>query len=315
MVWIYIAVIMIMRVVQSIYTKKSADLVPANSVCYLKYTALYMGAAGVMAAAVFCVGLALDDTVAAVGETVLYACISGAALAVGCMCTVYALGKGTLALNSMFTTAGILVPTVAGIFLYDENLRIWQWVALALFIVSALLLIANSKSVYGRFSLKTFAVLLLSFAANGLTMLMQKMFGMSAEQGNVALFSLISFAAGALLLLVPLGIILLLYKKRGEREEPEEKGFRLLPQTDEEMKVPKKAMLYGLVLAVAVFVINQLATMSTPLLPSVILFTFINGGAMIISAIVGAVAFREKLSFKSIAGVLLGGVALFLLQI
>lgn len=46
--------------------------------------------------------------------------------------------------------------------------------------------------------------------------------------------------------------------------------------------------------------------MATAIVPPVILFTFINGGSTIIAAIVAAVMFKEKLTFQSGVGVVLG---------
>ena len=72
---------------------------------------------------------------------------------------------------------------------------------------------------------------------------------------------------------------------------------------------------YALILAVAVFLINQLATISANLISPVILFAFINGGATIISALVGVLLFKEKLSVKGIIGIAIGIGSLILIKI
>ena len=110
---------MMMRVVQSVFTKKSAEKVPQNMIGYIKYTAIYQGISATMAGILF-----LTETVGAkalnnVSETALYAGLSGTALAICCMCTIYCLETGTLVLNSVFSTAGPLIPTVASIFLFN----------------------------------------------------------------------------------------------------------------------------------------------------------------------------------------------------
>ena len=84
-VWIYIGIILGMKALQSIFSKKASSSVPENAVGYLKYTAFYQGAAGLLALL-----LLLKESFSGVafsggGQTTIYAIISGAALSVCCM--------------------------------------------------------------------------------------------------------------------------------------------------------------------------------------------------------------------------------------
>ena len=72
--------------------------------------------------------------------------------------------------------------------------------------------------------------------------------------------------------------------------------------------------MYGSVLSACVFIINQLATLATAFVPPVILFTFINGGSTIIAAVVAAIVFKEKLTVKSITGIVLGVASLIIIK-
>lgn len=317
MVWLYIGIILCMRVVQSVFSKQAANHVPSNMIGYIKYTVFYQGMAAVLALVLFLIGQIGGEATPEIGATLLYATVSGIALAICCMCSLYALGTGTMVLNSIFGTAGLLIPTIASMILYDEVLQIWQWLGIAVFIVGAYLLIGNSKSIYGKFTWKTFLVLMLSLITNGLTMFMQKMFGMNIADGNVSLFSFGSFASGVVVLLVVL-VNLSQYaaRQRTPAKQPTQTGeFTFLPMHPEDTRLPKQLFLYGSLLAIAVFIINQFATMATPLISAVVLFALINGGATVISAIVGAVMFREKLSLQTIIGVLLSIGALVVIQI
>ena len=312
-VWLYIGIIMCMRVVQSVFSKKNASNLHKNAVCYVKYTMYYQAVAGVFALGLFLVGFFSGELVGDIGATILYASISGIALAITCICGVYNLCQGTMSLSSLFGTAGLIVPTVACIFMYGEFIDWYQWVAIAVFMVGAYLLACGSKKVYGKFSLKQFLILFLSLALNGVTMLMQKMFGMNVVGGNVSLFSLISFASGV----VSFAIILLILKliKKPSKPSEQQDNFVLFPALKEQAKIPKKSYLYGLFLAIAVFLINQLATLSTPLIEAVVLFAIINGGATIISTVVGAIFYKEKITWTTILGLVLGIGSLVLLKV
>lgn len=311
-VWIYIGIILCMRVLQSIFSKRASSSIPENAVGYLKYTAFYQGVAGVLALMLLLKECFSGVVFSGEGQTTIYAIISGAALTVCCMCTVYALSRGTMVLQSLFSTAGLLIPTIVSMLLYDEMLKWYQWLALAVLIFAAWLLIGSSARTYGKFDSKTFLILILGLVTNGITMVMQKMFGMNVEGGSVSLFSFISFASGTLLLVIGLGVLAFVKERTPISGED---GFTCFPKKGETGKLPKDVYLYGFMLAVAVFVINQLATVSTSLISAVLLFAFINGGATFISAIVGAVMFREKFTIRSTMGLLLGVGSLIMLKL
>ncbi|MBP3391201.1 MAG: hypothetical protein J6L76_00255 [Clostridia bacterium] len=297
MVWVYIGVVLVMRIFQSLFNKYNAKLVPKTATAYLKYTLFYLGVAGVCAAILFLLDLPAGGTFALFPETAFYAVFSGVGLAVACCCSLYALTAGTVVLDSLFATAGLLVPSVAGIFLFNEVLSVWQWFFVAGFMVGAYFLVGGSRTVYGRFSGKTLLALVLSLLANGLTMLMQTAFSRNVVGGSVSLFSVLSFFSGVVLL----GLALPAVSSLG----------RAKAGTD---AIPKKALLFAFFLGVIVFVINQLATVSAGMISPVILFAFINGGATIISALVGLVVFKERLTVLGIAGLCLGLISLLMIK-
>lgn len=334
---IFIAIIMVMRVVQSVFGKRTANLIPRNADGYLKYTAYYQGLAGVIAGVVLIVDVARGSGVNSLGMTVLYASISGIALGLTCVLGKYLLCVSTMALSSIFGTAGLLIPAVASIFLFGESMAWYQWIAMLVFMVGAYLIIGNSKKVYKKFTLKTLLLLIIYFVLNGLTMLMQKIFGMSIEGGNASMFSFVTFASGVIVAAVVLFVLSVVSARAAKKTATvpvsreniptdgaeiaatesvaSEEPFRFIVTDKREKKLPPLIYLYGAFLAVAVFLINQLATLSTPLISSVILFTLINGGATVISALVGALMFREKLSVKGIIGLVLSIGALVLVQV
>ena len=295
MVWVYIGVVLVMRIFQSLLNKYNANQVPRTAFAYLKYTLFYLGVAGVCAGILFL--LDKPEAIARVPETAFYAVFSGVGLAVACCCSLYALTAGTVVLDSLFATAGLLVPSVAGIFLFNEVLSVWQWFFVAVFMVGAYFLVGGSRTVYGRFSGKTLLALVLSLLANGLTMLMQTAFSRNVVGGSVSLFSVLSFFSGVVLL----GLALPAVSSLG----------RAKAGTD---AIPKKALLFAFFLGVIVFVINQLATVSAGMISPVILFAFINGGATIISALVGLVVFKERLTVLGIAGLCLGLISLLMIK-
>lgn len=79
-------------------------------------------------------------------------------------------------------------------------------------------------------------------------------------------------------------------------------------------KLDRAIYLPVLLLAIAVFIINQFATSATAYVSSAVLFSLINGGNTIIAAVIAAVCFKEKPTARSVAGLVLGLGALLVIN-
>ncbi len=296
MVWIYISIILLCRVVQAIFSKR-ASLEVKNLTMQSGYSAFYYSVSAVLGIILLAIedkGFPLDWL------TLLFSLISGVSLFLCTFCGISAMKNGTVSLNSMFGTAGMLIPIAAGMIFWNQPVSVMQWVGLAGFFVASFFLVKGSKKIYSGFSLKTALLLLVQLLSNGATMVAQQLFTTYVPDGSVTMFSFISFATAALL-----GYLMFVAMKLGGRAEgsaPVETGLS------------KILFVCGISLAVAVFVINQLATISTALISPVILFTFINGGSTVISTLVAAIMYKEKLSANIIIGVLLGVVSLIVIK-
>lgn len=284
---ILIGIILIMRVVQSVCSKQTSNLLPVS----------WTGRSAYFGFAQLCSALCALPLFAAQGaqitaDAVLLGIGSGLCIAIGSIFSQLALQGGTMALSSMFSTAGLLIPCVAGVFWFDQPMSVWQWLAVLVLLGSAYLLVVSSRKIYHHFTVKTLWLLLGSFFANGTTMLLQTIYSLRCGGKNVAAFSFFTFAVPSLLLL----------------------AIAYGTGTKEQRRLPKKLYGLGLCLAVALFLINQLATQAAAAVPGAILFSFINGGATLISALVGALIYRERLGISGAAGVTAGIAALIVIK-
>lgn len=273
------------RVIQAIFSKLSSKETE-NIVQTVKYTAYQYTVSALLGLVLLLTdisGIKIDL------PTIAIALLSGISLFFSTFFTIYGMKSGTVSLVSMFSTAGLLVPIIAGAFMFKQPVSLVQWVGIVLFFLSAWLLIKSSENTYNGFNFKTFLLLIGAMLSNGLTMLAQQMYTHYVPGGNISLFSFLSFGAVTIF-----GIPAALSMGRSEKN------------TDLDKNLSKTLYICGFALAVAVFVINQFATSLTALLPPVFLFTFINGGGTIISTLVAAVMYKEKLSLYSILGVIIG---------
>ncbi len=294
MVILYFIIIMLMRVMQSVFSKRSANNLTAGGRPFVFYISMSKGFSALFGIVLI---LIIADFSPISVEGVGIASLSGLFLALNSYCSIKSLQSGTIVLNSIFATTGMIIPIIAGTFLFDESVSWLQVVFIALLFVGIYLIIGAAKKDVKSFSPKTLIYLLGSFFTNGCVMLCQKQFGISFPEENVALFSLVTFLVPAIIM----GIAVLFIPKK--------------PEETVKNSIPPRLVGYAAILAFAVFVIQQLVTELTPKVSSAILFTVVNGGASVIAAIVGVVMYKEKLTKRSLLGIILSLAALICIKI
>lgn len=285
----YILMILGLRVIQNYYDKKASALFPKKLNGRAKWIVLMFGSSSILAVAMLVFESA---TMKFDWFTAGLATISGLTLVVAQLCMLLAMQSGTMAIASVFSTAGLIVPCVFGVLFFNEVMGIWQWIGVALFIPASFLLAASAKDIHHDFSYKTILLLIGAFTANGGTMLCQKTLTYINPSASITLFSLLSFVVPAIVFL----------------------AYLLCPQNEEKQEsLDRKIYLPTIFLAVSMFFVNQIVTSATNFLPSAVVFTIPNGGKNIIAAAMGALLFKEKLTWRSISGLALSIVSIVLI--
>lgn len=279
---LFFAIIACMRVIQSNCSKRASALIE-DRFAFFHYGGYYQ----LVSAALGFISLCFAGFSGWNAMTLVCAVAMAALFSLDLFSSLQAVKGGTLILLTMFSTGGLFVPCIVGIFLFDEPMSVFQWLGLAVFFVSVYLLISGSRHAYRGFSVKTFVMLILNLLANGAVMVVQKIFALKVPNGNVSLFSFLSFGLNAIILFAVFCILSIKDKRK--------------PQL-----LPKKLYLFGSLLAVAIFTINLLVTELARTVESVILFTISSALSIIITSVVGAVFFREKLTLRNICGIALG---------
>lgn len=141
-------------------------------------------------------------------------------------------------------------------------------------------------------------MLLGSMLSNGMIMVAQKMFSKFLPDVSASVFSFLAFG------LVGVGMLACLLLRLAHRRS-----------ADELKKMPKNLFLYGIILSGILLVINQLATVAGRAVPSAVMFPINDGGATIISAVTAAIFFKERLTARSVCGLLLGIASLMIINL
>ena len=192
---LFFAIIACMRVIQSNCSKRASALIE-DRFAFFHYGGYYQ----LVSAALGFISLCFAGFSGWNAMTLVCAVAMAALFSLDLFSSLQAVKGGTLILLTMFSTGGLFVPCIVGIFLFDEPMSVFQWLGLAVFFVSVYLLISGSRQAYRGFSVKTFVMLILNLLANGAVMVVQKIFALKVPNGNVSLFSFLSFGLNAIIL-------------------------------------------------------------------------------------------------------------------
>ena len=282
--YIFLIIILLLRVPQNFSSKKTSGLV-TNSQSYFLYGTYSYTLAGLIAFVMLLFDGMSGFSLPAVGISALGA----VSLAVSLFCSIEALKSGVMVLAAMASSAGLLLPCIAGIFMFNEPMKPMQFIGIALLIFSGWLLIGYSKEQTGSFTPRTLLLLIGSMLSNGSVMLAQKMFSKYLTDTSVSIFSFLTF--GLIGIGMFIGLVPSLLSQSGRAKIA---------------AVPKPVFLYGTISSIILLAINQLATLAGRNVPSAIMFPINDGGATIITAITAAIFFKEKLTVRSVCGLILG---------
>lgn len=290
----YFLIILLLRLPQNLFNKRSSGIV-RGAPAYFAYGAYrYLLSGGMALVLLLFAGGFSGVSLKALAISAIGAVALGSNLFFG----LEALKSGAMVLASMAGSAGLLLPCVFGIFMFDEPMSLMQLFGILLLIFSGWLLIGYSKKLKGSFTPRTMLLLIGSMLSNGFTMVAQKMFSKYLPDVSVSVFSFLAFG------LVGVGMCVGLVPQLTKKEKREEIK-----------KLPKALWFYGAGLSTILLIINQLATIAAKVIPSAIMFPINDGGATIITALTGAVVFKEKLTARSVAGLALGIASLIVINL
>lgn len=282
--YIFLIIILLLRFPQNLFSKKTSGMVNTAQ-SYFLYGAYSYLLAGLIAFVMLLFGGMSGFSLPAVGISALGAL----SLALNLYCNLEALKSGVMVLAALAGSAGLLLPCIAGIFMFDEPMKPLQFIGIALLIFSGWLLISYSKEQTGSFTPRTLLLLIGSMLSNGSVMLAQKMFSKYLPDTNVSIFSFLTFSLIGIGMFI--GLVPSLLSQSGRAKIA---------------AVPKPVFLYGTFSSVILLTINQLATIAGRNVPSAVMFPINDGGATIITAITAAIFFKEKLTVRSVCGLILG---------
>ncbi len=228
----------------------------------------------------------------------LIALMSGASTAVFVLSWLISVRQSAYMMVDTFLMAGVMLPLIGSSILFGEHIGITEWIGLALLFVAVIIMCSYNGSLKGRLTLPSFLLLVLCGAANGVTDLSQKMFvEYTAGEVSASVFNFYTYLFASAVLLVIYAFVH--FKHRGTERAP----------------LKKSIFAYVFVMSVCLFTASYFKTQAAVLLPASQIYPLCQGGGMILSSVMAAVLFREKLTLKCIVGIALAFIALIFINV
>ena len=197
--------------------------------------------------------------------------------------------SGVLVLLDVSALCGLLLPLTLSQIFYAEKIETNHIIGLVLLFAAALLIASYNNSIKTKLSLKSI-LLLLGFAiSNGFIDFSQKIFRKQTQIVPSSVFNFYTLLIAFIILFI-ISIIL-----NANRKDTENSKLQINP----------KALLHISLMAVGLCVVTLFKTLAAGELNAALVFPFFQGTVIISNAILGAICFKEKLSFKSILGLIL----------
>ncbi len=212
-----------------------------------------------------------------------------------------AVGWGSVAVSSLFYSCGFIIPTVWSCIRYNEGVNALHIIGIVMILVSFVLGAQIKKG--EKFNLKWLIAALCGTLFSGLVGIIQKLF--ASEYPDC---SLDVFLGTAFLFIVAISgacfAVMWAVQRKKDNAVTEQSG-----------KSKAVTVLLTASLGIIMGLINKLNTYLSGVLPGIIMFPFANGGVIALTALLGAVIFKEKPTVKQTAAIILGFAAIAVIAV
>jgi len=225
-------------------------------------------------------------------ELIPYALGFAASYGASMLFSVLALKYGSLALTSLVVSYSLIIPALFGIIMYKEPVSPMLIIGIVLLCIS-LALINSKDEGKVKITFKWVVCAFLSFLGNGFCSSVQQIQQKSFDGGYKSEFMIMSLAIVVVITL----ILSFIYERKYIAA------------------ILKKSILTPIINGAANGGVNLFVMMLVLLMPSSVLFPVVSAGGIITTAIVSMALYKEQLSRKQIASMILGVFAIVFLNL
>ncbi len=206
--------------------------------------------------------------------------------------------NGAYVMLDVFLMLGVIVATVMCRIFLSEAITINQYIGFVILMIAAYIMCSYNVSLKGRFTVKSFALLLLCGVSNGLTGFSQKLFVYYVPSGSSAVFNFYTYIFAAIVLLISYLVCI----------SKDKNSF------SHDFTLAKSVIGTIFVMSVCLFANSYFMVLAARMLSSAVLFPLSQGSSLILASLMAAFFFGEKPNAKSIAGMVIAFGALIILN-
>lgn len=226
----------------------------------------------------------------------LISLLSGVATAVFVVTWLISVKKSAYMMLDIFLMLGVLIPLIASSIFFHEGIKVTQWLGIAVLFAAVTVMCSYNNSIKERLTPGALLLLIACGSANGIADFSQKLFTKCVPEGSAAVFNFYTYVFAALVLVIFFAVT----RKQGESID----GRNL-----------KKIFGFILIMAICLFANSYFKTLASRHLSAVLLYPLNQGCALILSAVMAAVLFKEKLTAKAIVGMLTAFAGLLIINL
>ncbi len=249
-----------------------------------------------------------DTTSQLNGGIFLISLLNGIANAAFLLSWLFAVKSGAyLFVDICLTAGGILLPCLCGYLFFGSKISAVQYIGIVIMMIAVLVMNSyNSTVTKKKISLGNVLLLIGVAVSNGLMGVAEKFFVHYTKNQNIncdlSLFSLLTFLFACLTMLIALFLIC---KKEKITIKKCAKEFPF-----------KKLWIYLILIATFLFFNTYLTTLTNTYIENtVLIYPLKFGSNLLLSAIMAAVIFKEKINIRSITGMILITISIILINI
>ena len=297
--YLFLALALLAGVIKGYCGKKSGGTLVLASDAMLVNT-VRMLACIIIGVALIAIGndwssLSLDPTV------IWISALSGVCTSLFVVSWLLAIRTGAFMMVDVFLLMGVLIPLVVCAIFFDEPIIPIQWIGIAVLIIAGYVMCSYNAKLKGKMTLMAFLMLLLCAASYGCTDLSQKLFVNLSPVSDNSVFQFYTYIFAALTLVICSLVFRSHEKKTNDLRSP--------------IAVVKPIAIYVGVMAICLYANSYFKTAAATYLDAAQIYPLSQGGALVLAMIMAAIFFKEKITIRSIIGVVLCAVALLMINL
>lgn len=228
--------------------------------------------------------------------------LSGIASAAFVVSWLLSVKSGAYMMVEVFLLLGVIVPIVLCRIFFNEQIRLLQILGIIVLLIAVYVMCTYNVSVKGKMSLKSILLLILCGLSNGVADFSQKLFVKMRADGQVTAFNFYTYVFAG----VALFFAYFIFRKVDKKNSL---------SVRKPLEVVKPIWRYVLIMAVCLFVNSFFKTLAAQYLDAVQLYPLNQGCAVVLSLLMSAIFFKEKINYRCLIGIGLSFIALMMINV